>query len=339
MTEPEDHHRLTEPRLGGHDRLRGLPVMRMLGRRAVRAVMIPLALVAGPASCTTAQDGAGPPGTGSAGGPETFFAVRRIGVEIVEVDSDSGRVRRTVVDLGANSEVVSATGGLIDALDLPADRRALFYSRSLPGPGSVFRIELPDGAPERIAEGYAASVSPDGRRLALVRGTELVIREVESGQERGFPDVVGELGAARTAWSADSRRVAVEISGADVSVVDMVDADTGEVTDLHPLGELEVNYRVIAPGYRPSERVLAVVCCHDGELVGGEPPQNTELVLHDPRTGAERSRMGLPFSAWDFDWDASGSVLLFTDGDRVHRYSGGRFRTVPAVHDVYALAW
>lgn len=271
--------------------------------------------------------------------PATLFAVRRIGAEIVEVDADSGRVRRTVVDLGADSEAVAAQGGLIDALDLAADRRVLYYSRYLPGPGSVYRVELPDGAPQRIAEGYAASVSPDGRRLALVRGTELVIRELATGQERVFHDVVGDLGAARTAWAADSRRVAVEISGADVSVVDIVETHTGEVVDLHPGGELEVDYRVISPGYRPSDGALAVVCCHDGELVEGEPPQSTELVLHDPVTGAEQSRMRLPFSAWDFDWDATGSHLLLTDGDRVHEYSAGRFRIVPSISGVYAVAW
>jgi hypothetical protein len=301
--------------------------------------MIHFALIAVAASCNATDGRADPTGIRTADRPETFFAVRRIGAEIVEVGSDSGRVRRTVVDLGADSEAVSASGGLIDALDLPADRRSLYYSRSLPGPGAVYRIALPDGAPERITEGYAVSVSPDGSRLALVRGSGLVIRELATGHEGVIHGVVGELGAARTAWAADSRRLAVEISGADVSVVDIVDTDTGEVTDLHPVGETEINYRVMSPAFRPSDGTLAVVCCHDGDLVEGEPPQNRELVLHDSRTGVERSRIRLPFSAWGLDWDAGGSVLLLTDGDRVHQYHGDRFRTVPSITDVYAAAW
>ena len=85
--------------------------------------------------------------------------------------------------------------------------------------------------------------------------------------------------------------------------------------------------------------MVGVVCCHDGEIVEGEPPHNTELVLHDPTTGAEQSRVRLPFSAWGLDWDPTGAHLIFTDGDRVHYSSGGRFREVPGMSDVYAVAW
>lgn len=279
-------------------------------------------------------------GTRAVAPPETFFAVRRLGTEIVEVESVSGQVRRTIVDLGhEDPEVVASTGGLIDRLDLAADGRVLYYSRYTRGSGSVYRLSLPDGNPEMVSEGHGASVSPDARRLAFIRGPDLLIRDLASGEERVFNRLVGELGGVQAAWAKDSRRLAVEISGADVSVVNIVDTETGESVDLQPEGEAAIEYRVISPRYRPSDGMLGVVCCHNGEIVEGEPPHSMNLVLHDPTTGAEQSRMTLSVPARDTDWDASGSHLLFTDGDRVHHYSHGKFRDVPRLSDVDVVAW
>lgn len=311
--------------------------VRLVRGPVVSVVMALSVLVAGPACDGSTRNSARPEG---ASPPETFFAVRGPGTEIVEIDSASGRVRRTIVDLGhEDPEAVATTGGLIDGLDLAADRRVLYYSRWSADPGSVYRVELPDGDPERVADGHAASVSPDGRRLAFIRRADLLIRDLATNGERVFDGLVGELGGVETAWANDSRRLAVEISGADVSGVDIVDTETGEIVDLQPEGELAIDYRVVSPRYRPSDGTLSVVCCHTGEIGEGDPPHSMNLVLHDPTTGAERSRMRLPFPARDTDWDATGSHLLFTDGDRVHHYSDGQFRDVPGISDVDAVAW
>jgi hypothetical protein len=274
-----------------------------------------------------------------AGPPKTFFAMRRVGAEIVEVESSSGRVLRTIVDLGRDPDVVSSTGGLIDGVDLAADGGVLYFSRYLREPGVVYRVRLPDGKAEPVADGHGASVSPDGRRLALIRGADLVVRDLATGQERVFGGVVGELGGVGTAWGGDSRHVAVEISGADISVVNVVDTQTGETTDLQPVGEEAINYRVTSPAYRPGNGVLTVVCCHTGEIVEGEPPQSTTLVLHDPATGAEQSRIELPSPAREIDWDPTGSHLLLSNGDHVRRYCDGRFIDIPNISDVFAVAW
>lgn len=296
------------------------------------AGLVGMLRVTGGATDDPALDGGNPPGT--------FFAVRGVGTDIVEVDAASGRVRRTIVDLGhGDPDTVADTGGLIDGLHLSADRRVLWYSRWSSGPGSVYRVELPDGTPERVADGHGASASPDGQRLAFIRGADLVIRDLALGQERVFAGLVGDLGGVQTAWANDSRRLAVEIAGADVSGVDIVDTDTGEIVAPQPEDELAVNYRVISPRYRPSDGLLGVVCCHTGEIVDGESPQNMTLVLHDPRTGAEHSRTRLPFPTRGIDWDATGSHLLSTDGDRVEYSSRGRFRRVAEIRDIYAVAW
>jgi hypothetical protein len=274
-------------------------------------------------------------------GPQSasFLAMRRVGAEIVEVESSTGRVVRTIVDLGGDPEAVAGSGGLIDGIDLAADGQHLYFSRYLREPGVVYRVRLPDGEHERVADGHGASVSPDGQRLALIRRADLVVRDLTTGQERVFAGVVGELGGAGTAWAGDSRRVAVEILGADVSVVNVVDTQTGETSDLQPMGLGPLEYRVISPAYRPSDGMLSVVCCHTGQIVDGEPPQSTTLVLHDFATGAERSRMELPGPARDIDWDPTGSELLLTDGDRVRRYSNGRFSDIPNINEVVAVTW
>jgi hypothetical protein len=308
-----------------------------LVRGPVVSVVIALALVAGPACdgstrISARADEAAPPGT--------FFAVRNLGTQIVEIDSNSGRVRRTVVDLRhEDPEAVASTGGLIDGLHLAADRRVLYYSRWSGEPSSVYQVALPDGDPERVVDGHGASVSPDGRRLAFIRRADLLIRDLASNDERVFDGLVGELGGVETAWANDSRRLAVEISGADVSGVEIVDTETGEIVALQPEGELAANYRVVSPRYRPSDGILSVVCCHTGEIVEGEAPHSMTLVLHNPTTGAEQTRMRLPFPARDTDWDAAGSHLIFTDGDRVHHYSDGQFRDVPRISDIDAVAW
>ncbi|MEW6473720.1 MAG: hypothetical protein AB1679_15825 [Actinomycetota bacterium] len=263
--------------------------------------------------------------------------MRRIGAHIVEVDSATGRVVRTIVDLG-DPEAGGSSGGLIDGIELAADRRSLWFSRYSGEPGVVYRVGLPDGSPERVADGHGASVSPDGRRLALIRRSDLVIRDLATGSENVFPGLVGDLGGVQTAWGSDCRRLAVEIAGADVAIVEIVDSETGETQALTPADGLAINYRVITPQYESLHGQLSVVCCHTGEVIEGQAPHMT-LVLHDPTTGSEKSRVELPAPAVDTDWDATGTHLLFTDGDRVHFFSAGRFEDIPGLNDVHAVAW
>ena len=117
-------------------------------------------------SCTARASKSG----GKTGAPETFFAVTGGRTRIVEVHSDTGKVRRIVVDVRrGDGDFVE-----IGALDLAPERRALYYSVSSELPhGSIYRVVLPAGEPERIADGVGPSVSRDGTRLAYVTGTVL----------------------------------------------------------------------------------------------------------------------------------------------------------------------
>lgn len=270
--------------------------------------------------------------------PETFFALRRTGAELVQVDADTGAVVRSIVDLG-DDDVVTNTAGLIDGIDLAADGETLWFSRYLQEPGVVYRVRLPDGHPERVTEGHGASVSPDGRRLALIRRTDVVIRDLLTGHEQMFAGVLGELGGSATAWAVDGNRLALEVAGADVSGVDLLDLATGEQTSLQPDGRSALNYWVSSPTFRPNDGLLGVLCCYSGELVEGDPRPETKVVVHDPVTGAEKYRTRLPVPAGDIDWDTTGSHLLLTSGGRVLRYHDGRFLDVPRIRDAFAVAW
>ncbi len=140
--------------------------------------------------------------TPASGVPETFLAVRDVGTEIVEVETATGRVRRTVVDYGPYRE--SETNTSIESLDISPDGSTLYYGTLYqPAVGSIYRLQLPDGEPERVGDGRGPSVSADGRRLAFVLGSSIHIRDLRTGQDQVFRDMTG-IGGGCTSWAGDS---------------------------------------------------------------------------------------------------------------------------------------
>lgn len=140
----------------------------------------------------------------------------------------------------------------IDEIDLAPNRRALYYSVNTDVPfGSVWRIVLPDGRPERVAAGVGPAVSRDGQRLAFVAGHVLHIRDLISGEERTFPDAVGELGGSDTDWSQDDRHVTFASHAADgIGGTGSIDLEDGATVDLKPTTpdlHPDPNYRVSEP--------------------------------------------------------------------------------------------
>jgi hypothetical protein len=279
--------------------------------------------------------------------PETFFAVRNHATEIVEVDSASGKVRRTVVDVGPYRERQPSDeidpNTYIDGLAIAPDRRTLYYNTGPePAVGSVHRLALPDGKPERIADGRGPSVSPDGRRLAFVNGQYLQVRDLRTGEDEIFENVVGELGGTGTSWAADSRWLAFEDEGADVITVGSIDTKTKKRVYPRPNGDdSRSGYYAYSPRYRPSDGLLGVVCCGNSDPTPGDPEPGRSFVLHDPETGKEKERFPLPFRADRAAYDPSGSHQLFTKipGGEVYRYSDGKFLRVPDLVSVSFVAW
>jgi hypothetical protein len=267
--------------------------------------------------------------------PGTFFAVLGFDTKIVEVATATGKMTRTVVDL-ADSGKVPAPGASIDSLDVAPDRETLYFGVGLAGP--LYRLELPDGSPERIGDGNGITVSPDGRRLVFARRRDLVVRHLPGGQEKVFEGLIGDLGGRPVSWAGDSQTLAVEIDGADVTHVILLDTDTGETTELKPRAGDPRDYTPEGPWFR-SDGLLAVVCCSSGEIDPNAPPATPEVVLHDPATGEERDRSPLQLRAWGYDYDPSGTDQLLTSDDAIYRQSHGEITRIPNIAGARLAVW
>jgi hypothetical protein len=258
----------------------------------------------------------------------------------VEINLATGEVLRTVVD------VRQADGGFaaIDGLDVASDRSTAYYSITAErGQESVYRIRMPDGAPERLADGSGPAISTDGTHLAFVSRTVIHVRDLRTGEERTFPDAVGELGGSDTTWSPDGRHLAFATHAADsVGGTGSIDTVTGKAIDPQP-ATLDPSriYAAYSARYRPSDGLLAVICCEVPNAEQDDPRHGRSLVLHDPVTGAEQDRLALPFRAGSVAFGAAGHEALFTtfpEGHVYHRRDGD-FDRVSRLAGVILIDW
>ena len=269
--------------------------------------------------------------------PEMFFAVRDAHTEIVEVETATGKVRRTLIDFGppggrAQPPDVSPEVS-IESLELAANGSSLFFGRfSLPERYAVYRLDLPDGRPVRVAAGRGPSVSPDGRWLAYAQDAAIRVRDLTTGEERVFEYIFGELGGVTTSWSADSTAVAFEVEAADSVHPGLLNTLSGQVTELEPLeGSSPGGYTAYSPVFRHADGLVAVACCIAPVVSPDIPPIAPRLALHDPRTGREAVRRVLPFALGPLDFDRSGVHLLAIGPDGLpYRVRDNRLIEVPS---------
>lgn len=166
------------------------------------------------------------------------------------------------------------------------------------------------------------------------------MRDLRTGEDQVFDDLLGELGGVGTSWAGDSRQLAFENEGADVIVVRTIDTSTGEIIELQPKGPDPDNYFAHSPRFRPLDGLLGVVCCIIPDVPPDNPPPSRDFVLHDPVTGREKERLTLPFSTGSTDYyDPSGHDQLFTSDHTVYRRSGGEFIPVPDTEGVDLVSW
>lgn len=278
--------------------------------------------------------------------PEVFFVVRDARTEIVEVETATGKVRRTLIDFGPSDGAEQPSDVdpdiWIETLDVAANRSSLFFGRfSLPERYTVHRLDLPDGRPVRVAAGRGPSVSPDGRRLAYAHDAAIRVRDLTTGEERVFENIFGELGGITTSWSADSTVVAFEVEAADSFHPGLLDTVSGEVTELEPQeGPSPGGYTAYSPVFSHTDGLVAVGCCIAPDLSPDIPQEAPRLALHDPKTGREAERRLLPFAVGALDFDRSGVHLLAVGPDgRVHRTRDDRFLEMPGPAGVALAVW
>jgi hypothetical protein len=166
-----------------------------------------------------------------------------------------------------------------------------------------------------------------------------VVRRLPGGEEKVFTGFIGDLGGRPVSWAADSRGLAVEIDGADVTRVVIIDTNTGATTAPQPRSGDPVDYTPHAPWFRHSDGLLAVVCCTSGEIDPQNPQPPAELVVHDRATGGERERTRLEPQAGGFDYDPSGTHQLLVSHDAVYRRSGGQVTRIPGITGARLAVW
>jgi hypothetical protein len=319
---------------------------------------------------TRSPDGAGPlepdsgspgsatvpqPGSPGGGRPETIVALSRTEGLVVLLDSGTGgRVRVLATHPPPTDENLPSLQGV--ALD--RDRGIAYYDLAGGcGTGTIYRVPL-DGRspPVAVADGISPAVSPDGRALAYAAPgppmpeggpgchNTLVVRDLGTGEERRWRHPVSEDGyfeaAAFTklAWAPDSRRLAVTHSyeGDSVSVLDTaVHRDLSEAVEVVvPGGGGDSRH----PAWEAGSGRLAVVnsafeCCFEDDYAG---PPRALLVDVDRRLVKALLPAGRR-PTW-LDFDASGEHLLYIEGGRLYRRSGGA-RPVPVAAGLDAADW
>ncbi len=280
--------------------------------------------------------------------PETFLAVRDHATELVVVETATGTVLRTLVDLGdfpaGGTEEEKNFWPYFDGVALSPDGDTAFYSVGPePAPSTLYRVAVAGGAPERIGDGAHPQVSPDGRYLAWAVGPiqSIAVRDLGTGEthmvepSQGFDQFPGAL-----AWAPTSRHLAFEsrtTGPSDVgnaSRIRVVDAVTARRMAESRVLAAEPGRSLHLVGFRAFDGLLGVLESAP-EADGGET-----FAVRDPDGGAVRGRLDLPFTATAAVYDRSGRHQLFVDQDgAVHRRSGGPFTAIPDVRDVSLVAW
>lgn len=342
-------------RTGHHQRRRLVPAL--MTASAVAAGVIGIVALTGgeggqqvvtqPPASETPVPGDGPDTTvastaTSSPRPETFLAVRDHGTDLVVVETATGEVRRTLVDLGpsaAPDDDDPIGSSSIDGLTVSPDGKTAWYSTGPePAPGNLYRISTEGGEPEFIANGMHPQVSPDGLYLAWVNGpiSSIAIQDLETGTTRLLEPGVGYDGYPSRLFWTDHTAVAFESGGirtGDATRIRVVDA-TAKSLDGSRVVAAEPGRSLHLTGYRAFDGLLGVL-----ETLP-EEEGSTRFSVRHRATGEVKGTLDLPFTATSSVYDRSGRHQLFVSEDgEVLRRSGGGFTTVLRLGGVSLVAW
>lgn len=176
----------------------------------------------------------------------------------------------------------------------------------------VWAVEFSGGAPRLIAEGDYPAISPDGRRVAFMKGSEVWVASLEGEpQPKKMFTIRGT--AQSPAWSPDGRELAfVSVRGTHALIGVFTDEST-PVRWLAPSTSKDD-----APRWSPDGKRIAFVRRPGG---GGAPapllqfePNTWELWVADARTGEGRRWHASEAAVDTSDW---GLYTEWAAGDRI----------------------
>jgi hypothetical protein len=271
-------------------------------------------------STTVAEEAVAPSTTAPAASkPEVpSFLVAADHKRLVVLNSTTGKVIRTLVQLPADNGEPECCGGIGD-ISLSPERKTVYFHRiGEPGAGQIQRVAVAGGPVETIVQNAdLLDISPDGRKLAYRKGNSgLAVHDLSTGAEKDWTVFGGHEQVGRFAWAPDSRRLAVTLAfdsesetgdgvhttvrlldteSAPLAVADAPAIDIPRTND-HP--DLSVG------AWRGDSGDLMVIryCCWP-EASGGQ-----ELVTF--RDGAVGSSTQVAGSIGDLDYDPTGTFRL-----------------------------
>jgi Tol biopolymer transport system component len=198
-------------------------------------------------------------------------------VAYVEQGGEAASLRVRQIATGSNVEIVPAEAGVqLAGPAVTPDGNFVTYVRTVPSqPAELWQVPFLGGSPRRLLRDISSPVSfsPDGTRMAYVRGTE----------------------------SGDSEVVLSALDGSDLQVLAarrLPDAFIG----LHFTGFMG------GVSWSPDGTTLAALGAHLG---GGTEPDTGQVVFVDAQTGATRAvDAGPPLIGVGLDWLDERSLVL-----------------------------
>jgi len=129
---------------------------------------------------------------------------------------------------GANHIVFVRGGAPNSAGEIPNPRSEPSGARR-----SIWIVEAAGGEPEKLAEGSAPAISPDGRTVAFIRDGQMwTVPAVDEGAERQLAEIRGSASSLR--WSPEGSKLAFVSRRGDHSFVGIYDDDSERVDYLDP---------------------------------------------------------------------------------------------------------
>ena len=112
------------------------------------------------------------------------------------------------------------------------DGKLILFTSTRGGAVGVWKVGVDGTKPERICDGDQAEWSPDGKRIALRKKEQLVVRDLASGSEKvispkDFPHCSGP------AWSPDGKAIAFACRWEAGNVLFTVSAEGGETVRVY----------------------------------------------------------------------------------------------------------